>query len=203
MKTRPLFSLLSLFLIGSLSLLRAAVEAGQTAPDVAFTDIAGKSHKLADFKGKIVVFEWVNPECPFVKYHYEKVSTLPKLQKELTAAGVVWVSINSGRPGAQGDFEPAAVKTWMEKTGAAPTAYVRDSKGELGHLFGAKTTPHLFIIDATGKVAYAGAIDSFRGLDPEKTAAATNYVKSTFDALKAGKPVPTSSSQPYGCTVKY
>lgn len=203
MKTRPLFSLLALLFIGSLSLLRAAVEAGQPAPELAFTDIGGQTHKLSDFKGKIVVIEWVNPECPFVKYHYEKVATLPKLQKELTAAGVVWVSINSGHPGAQGDFDPAAVKAWMAKTGATPTAYVRDSKGEIGKLFGAKTTPHMFIINAEGSVVYTGAIDSFRGLDPEKTATATNYVKSTVDALKAGKPVPTASTQAYGCTVKY
>jgi hypothetical protein len=203
MKKRLLSGFLALFLLGSASLLRAAVEPGQAAPDVSFTDIDGKTHKLADFKGKTVVLEWVNPECPFVKYHYEKAAVIPALQKEAASEGIVWVSINSGHPGAQGDFDEAAVKAWISKTGASPAAYVRDSKGEIGKLFDAKTTPHLFIINGEGTLVYEGAIDNARGFDQEKTAKATNYVRSTLAALKEGKPVSPATSQPYGCSVKY
>lgn len=203
MKKSLLSGLLASLLLGFAGVLRAEVTPGQTAPDVSFTDISGKTHKLADFKGKTVVLEWVNPHCPFVKYHYEKAAVIPKLQKEAAAEGVVWISINSGHPGAEGDLDVPAVKAWTAKTGAAPAAYVRDSKGELGKLFGAKTTPHLFIINAEGTLVYEGAIDNARGFDKEKTAKATNYVRSTLAALKEGKPVSPASSQPYGCSVKY
>jgi len=203
MQNKLLPSLLGTLLLSLSSLLNAAVTPGQSAPDFSFQDISGQSHTLAGFKGKTVVLEWTNPECPFVVHHYEKTDTLPKLQRELTAEGIVWVTVNSGRPGAQGDFEPAAVKAWVAKTGAAMTAYVRDQKGDFGRLFGAKATPHLFVIDANGVIAYAGAIDDARGFDVEKTKQATNYVRSTLAALKAGKPVSPASTQAYGCSVKY
>lgn len=181
----------------------ASVESGKPAPDFSLTDIQGKPHKLSDFKGRVVVLEWVNPECPFVKHHYETVPTLPGLQAEAKAAGVVWLSINSGKPGAQGDFDAAKVAEWMKRTGAAPAAYFRDSDGKVGRLYGAKTTPHLFIIDAAGVLVYQGAIDDKRGFDVAETKKALNYVRSSLAALKEGRPVSPASTPPYGCSVKY
>lgn len=181
----------------------AAVDNGKVAPDFELKDIKGQMHRLSDFKGKTVVLEWVNPECPFVKHHYESVKTLPTLQAEAKADGVVWLSINSGHPGAQGDLDAAAVAAWSAKTGAAPTAYFRDSDGKVGKLYGAKTTPHLFIINADGILVYQGAIDDKRGFNVEDTKAATNHVRASLSALKAGKPVSPASTPPYGCSVKY
>jgi hypothetical protein len=178
------------------------VEIGSAAPDFSIVDIAGATHKLSDYKGKTVVLEWVNPECPFVKKHYES-GNIPSLQKEATADGVIWLLINSGTPGAQGDYDPAQVQEWMKKTGAAPTAYSRDTTGALGRLYGAKTTPHLFVITAEGTLAYNGAIDSIRSPKKEDIAKATNYVREALSSVKAGKPVAKATSEPYGCSVKY
>ncbi len=181
----------------------AAVEAGQPAPDFTLTDISGKTHKLSDFRGKTVVLEWVNPECPFVVKHYESSGNIPAMQKAAAAEGVVWLSINSGKAGAQGDFEPAKVSTWSAKTGAAPAAYFRDSDGTVGKLYGAKTTPHMFVITAEGIVAYAGAIDSIRSTKAEDISKATNYVAAALESVKAGQPVAKPMTEPYGCSVKY
>jgi hypothetical protein len=181
---------------------RAAVEIGKPAPDFTLTDISGKSHKLSDYKGKTVVLEWVNAECPFVVKHYSS-GNIPNLQKSATADGVVWLLINSGHPGAQGDFEPAKVKSWMKETGAAPTAYFRDQDGKVGRLFAAATSPHLYVIKGDGTLVYNGAIDSIRSTNKSDIAKATNYVAEALAAVKAGKPVPTATSQPYGCSVKY
>jgi len=115
----------------------------------------------------------------------------------------VWLSINSGRPGAEGDFEPAQVAAWMKRVGAAPTAYCRDRDGKVGRLYEAKTTPHMFVITADGTLVYEGAIDSIRSAKVEDIAKATNYVKAALAAVKSGKPVEKATSQPYGCSVKY
>lgn len=189
----------SLLLTG---LARAEVAIGQPAPDFALTDISGVSHKLSDYKGRTVVLEWVNPECPFVIKHYGS-GNMPKLQQEATADGVVWLSINSGRPGAQGDFDAAQVAAWMKRTGAAPTAYFRDQDGRVGRLYAAKTTPHMFVITADGTLVYEGAIDSIRSPKVEDLAKATNYVRAALASVKAGRPVEKPASQPYGCSVKY
>jgi hypothetical protein len=181
---------------------RATVTLGETAPDFALTDIAGAAHKLSDFRGKTVVLEWVNPECPFVIKHYGS-GNIPSLQRKATADGVVWLSINSGSAGAQGDFDAAKVAAWAGRTGAAPTAYFRDSDGKVGRLYGAKTTPHLFVITGDGTLVYNGAIDSIRSSKVEDIAKAENYVTAALAAVKAGTPVEKASSQPYGCSVKY
>jgi len=184
------------------ALMRAEVAIGQPAPDFALTDITGQAHKLSDFRGRTVVLEWVNPECPFVIKHYGS-GNMPALQKAAVADGVVWLSINSGRPGAQGDFDAAKVAEWMKRTGASPTAYFRDQDGKVGRLYAAKTTPHMFVITAEGTLVYDGAIDSIRSAKVEDLAKATNYVKAALASVKAGTPVEKTSSQPYGCSVKY
>jgi len=181
---------------------RAAVTIGQPAPDFTLTDIQGQTHRLADYRGRIVVLEWVNPTCPFVVKHYGS-GNMPALQHAAAADGVVWLSINSGRPGAEGDFEPAQVTAWMKRVGAAPTAYFRDRDGKVGRLYEAKTTPHMFVITADGTLVYEGAIDSIRSAKVEDIAKATNYVKAALAAVKSGQPVEKATSQPYGCSVKY
>jgi hypothetical protein len=181
---------------------RATVEVGQPAPDFKLTDIRGKTFRLSELKGKTVVLEWVNPECPFVMKHYES-GNIPKLQKTATADGVVWLTINSGRPGAQGDYDPAKAASWMKQMGAASTAYFRDQDGAIGRLYAAKTTPHMYVITPSGTLAYEGAIDSIRSAEKSDIAKATNYVSAALTSVKEGKPVKTTTSQPYGCTVKY
>jgi hypothetical protein len=179
-----------------------AAEVGRPAPDFTLTDIKGQTHKLSDFRGKIVVLEWVNQECPFVVKHYAS-GNLPATQKAATADGVIWLAINSGRPGAQGDFDPARVEKWAQNHGAAYTAYFRDQDGKVGRLYGAKTTPHMYVVAADGTLVYNGAIDSIRSASQADIAKAENYVNSALAALKAGQPVKTASTQAYGCSVKY
>lgn len=181
----------------------AAPEVGKPAPDFTLTDINGQSHSLSSFKGKTVVLEWVNQECPFVVKHYEKSGNMPKTQKAALADGVIWLQINSGHPGAQGDYAPDKVKAWMAKNNAASTAYFRDSDGKVGKLYDARTTPHMFVIDPQGVLRYAGAIDSIRSSKESDIEKATNYVSTALAELKAGKEVTTKTSTPYGCSVKY
>lgn len=188
--------------VAAATALAGAVTVGQPAPDFTLTDIAGRKHSLSDYRGKTVVLEWVNPECPFVVKHYGS-GNLPGLQKKATAAGVVWLSINSGSAGAQGDFDAGKVAAWMRRTGAAPSAYFRDQDGQVGRLYGAKTTPHMFVITADGTLVYNGAIDSIRSAKPEDIARAENYVTLALDAVRAGRPVEKPATQPYGCSVKY
>jgi len=181
----------------------APAEVGKAAPDFTLTDINGNKHSLTEFHGKTVVLEWVNPECPIVMKHYDKSGNIPKLQKAATADGVVWLSINSGHPGAQGDFAPAQVAEWQKRNGTASTAYFRDQDGKVGKLYDARTTPHLYVIDAGGTLVYAGGIDSIPSGRMSDIAKATNYVTEALADVKAGRPVRTKTSQPYGCSVKY
>jgi len=181
----------------------AKVEVGQPAPDFTLTDINGQTHSLSDYKGKIVVLEWNNPDCPIVHKHYES-GNIPSLQKTATAGGAVWLMINSGAPGKEGaDYTPDQIKSWLQKYSAAPTAYFYDHDGKVGHLYNAKTTPDMYVINADGILVYEGAIDSIRSADIADIAKATNYVKAALDAIKSGQPVPTPVSRPYGCSVKY
>jgi hypothetical protein len=191
----------SVALVSASSLGAATV--GQPAPQFTLTDISGTTHRLADFKGKTVVLEWVNPECPFVVKHYEQSGNIPATQKAATSDGVVWLQINSASAGKQGDFSPEAVKAWSTKNKVAATAYLRDGDGKVGKTYSAKTTPHLYVINPEGVLVYNGAIDSVRSADASDIAKAENYVNATLSALKAGKPVPKPTTQPYGCAVKY
>jgi hypothetical protein len=179
-----------------------SVAVGQPAPDFSLTDINGQVRKLSDYRGRTVVLEWTNPECPIVQKHYRS-GNMPALQKSATADGVVWLSINSGHAGGDGDYAPAQVAEWLSSTGARPTAYMRDLDGSVGHLYGARATPDMFVVAANGTLVYAGAIDSIPTADPADIPQATNYVRAALDALKAGRPVAVATSRAYGCAVKY
>jgi peroxiredoxin len=181
---------------------RAAAIVGETAPDFALTDTKGAKHNLSALKGKWVVLEWVNYECPFVQKHYGS-GNMQKLQKDYTAKGVVWLSVNSSNVGKQGYFAPAEIESRSTQWGAAQSAYLIDTDGAVGRQYGAKTTPHMFVIDPTGKVVYAGGIDDKASTDKADIATAKNFVKAALDEALAGKPVTTTTSTPYGCSVKY
>ncbi len=181
----------------------AAAEVGKAAPDFALTDINGKQVSLSDFKGKTVVLEWVNPECPIVVKHYDKSGNIPKLQKDATSDGIVWLAINSGHKGAQGDLDNDRLAEWMKKNSFAANAYMRDRDGKVGKMYDARTTPHMYVIDAKGTLVYAGGIDSIQGGNPADIAKATNYVREALKDVEDGKPVRTATSKPYGCSVKY
>jgi cytochrome oxidase Cu insertion factor (SCO1/SenC/PrrC family) len=181
----------------------AAPSVGQPAPDFTLTDIDGKQHSLSTYKGKTVVLEWVNPECPIVMKHYDKSGNIPATQKAAVSEGAVWLAINSGHPGAQGDFDAAKVAAWSKKNSAAFTAYLRDQTGKVGKLYDARHTPTLFIINPEGTLVYAGGIDDISSANPADVARANNYVKAAFADLKSGKPVAKPVTKAYGCNVKY
>jgi peroxiredoxin len=179
-----------------------AVNPGQPAPDFALTDTAGKTVKLADLKGKYVVLEWVNPECPYVQKHYNSAN-MPGLQKEFGARQVTWLAINSTREGHSEFKSPQQMDSWMKQKGAAPAATLLDKDSKVGRAYGAVTTPHMYIIDPKGTLVYAGAIDDKRSTRVEDVKTAKNYVRTALGETMAGKPVSTASTSPYGCTVKY
>lgn len=179
----------------------ADAKVGQPAPAFTLKDADGKSRSLADFKGKTVVLEWTNAECPFVKKHYS--GNIQKQQSEATAHDVVWLTINSSAAGKQGNVDGAGAKQVIARTGGKQTAYLLDAPGEVGRAYGAKTTPHLYVIDQRGTLQYAGAIDSVPSADVADLSKATQYVPQALTDLKAGKPVRVASTQPYGCSVKY
>jgi peroxiredoxin len=181
----------------------ASVEVGKAAPDFSLLDAQGKSRSLAEFKGKTVVLEWNNPECPFVKKHYNASTNMQTQQKAANADGVVWLSINSGAPGKQGAMDGKAAIASIAALQAAPSAYLIDSDGKVGRSYDAKTTPHMYVIDAGGVLRYAGAIDSNASADAADIAGATQYVSQALAEIKAGKPVSTAVTKPYGCSVKY
>lgn len=174
-------------------------EIGKAAPGFTLTDLEGKATSLSDFAGQIVVLEWTNPNCPVVRRAYGS-GIMNALQKEYTARGVVWLTVNSTNPRHDDNETPAAQKERYAAWKASPTAQLLDLEGAVGRAFGAKTTPHMFIIDRTGSLAYNGAIDDDpRGGSTDRKV----YVKDALDALLAGKTVAVSMSKPYGCGVKY
>lgn len=180
-----------------------AVTVGEDAPDFQINDVNGKSFSLSAQKGKIVVLEWTNPNCPFVKKQYDS-NNMQALQKKYTEAGVVWVSVNSSAEGKEGYLatDEEAKKLITEKQ-IASTNYIRDTQGDIGKSFRATTTPHIFIIGKDGKVAYAGAIDSIPSADKADVEKAENYVALALDELLAGKDVTKQNTTAYGCSVKY
>jgi peroxiredoxin len=182
--------------------LKAAPVVGEAAPNFSLTDVSGKTHSLADLKGKYVVLEWVNPQCPFVKKHYGS-GNMQKLQEEYTRKGVVWLSINSSATGKEGYVTPDQGKEWVKKEKAASSALLLDSDGKVGKLYDAKTTPQMFIINPEGKLLYDGAIDSIKSADAADIAKAENYVKVGLDEAMSGKALKTSKTKSYGCSVKY
>lgn len=180
---------------------QAPATVGQAAPDFTAVDTSGKPHRLSDYKGKLVVLEWTNPGCPFVRKHYS--GNMQGLQKEFTGKGVVWLSINSTEATSGDYLAPARLAGWMAEKQGQPTATLMDEAGKIGQLYGAKTTPHMYIIDGGGVLRYMGGIDSIASSDKEDLAKATQYVPQALAELKAGKAVSVATSQPYGCGVKY
>ncbi len=157
---------------------------------------------LADFNGKYVVLEWNNPGCPFVQKHYDS-GNMQSLQKRFGAENVAWLSINSTADDNSDYMAPAKLAAWFKQHNAAPTAVLMDTKGEVGRAFGAKVTPHMYVIDPNGTLVYAGAIDDKRSTNVADVKTASNYVVAALTDVKAGKPVSKASNQAYGCTIKY
>ena len=180
----------------------AVAAVGQPAPAFSVTDTNGKTVSLADYKGKHVVLEWVNPGCPYVQKHYNSAN-MPGTQKDATGQGVVWLAVNSTHTGASDYLPPAKLAGWMKDKGGTPTATLMDVDGKVGRAYGARTTPHMYVIDPGGKLVYAGAIDSKATANPADIKTATNYVKQAVGESLAGKPVSTAVTQAYGCSVKY
>lgn len=175
---------------------------GQPAPDFTATDTSGKTVKLSDYKGKHVVLEWTNPGCPFVVKHYGS-GNMQALQKEFTGKGVVWLAVNSTETGSSDYKKPADLAGWMATQKGTPTATLMDEKGTVGKAYGARTTPHMYIVDPKGTLVYAGGIDSIPSANPKDIAKATNYVKQGLNEALAGKSISAASTKPYGCSVKY
>ena len=193
-------ALLSAFVIGFQS--AAPAEPGTPAPTFALTDTNGKSHSLADYKGKYIVLEWLNYGCPYVQTHYGS-GNMPGLQKEWTKKGVVWLSVVSSAPGKQGHYEPAQMNEMTKKMGGAGTAVLLDPSGQVGKAYGARTTPHMYVIDPKGTLLYAGGIDSKPSRKPQEDPAVVNYVSQALNESMAGKEVSVKKARPYGCDVKY
>src|SRR3954468_22542875 len=175
---------------------------GSTAPDFALKDTKGQSHSLSQYKGKYVVLEWFNPECPFVKKHYGS-DNMQKLQKEYTDKGVVWLTIDPNAPGTEGNLTPEQAQKVATSWKTQQTALLLDPDGKVGRAYGSKNTPNMVIINPEGKIAYEGAIDSKATPNPADIPSSTNYVKAALDQSLAGKSVSTPQTKPYGCSVKY
>lgn len=180
----------------------AAAAVGQAAPSFSATDAGGKTVSLADLKGKTVVLEWVNPECPYVRKHYDSAN-MQATQKAATGKGVVWLSVNSTHPSHDDHKKPAEMLAWAQRQGAVPSATLMDSEGKIGRAYGARTTPHLYVIDAKGTLVYAGGIDDKASANPADVKTAKNYVNAALADVLAGKPVAQAATRAYGCSVKY
>lgn len=179
-----------------------AIEPGDAAPDFTVKNVKGEEVKLSDQKGKVVVLEWINYDCPFVKKHYGS-GNMPKLQSTYTGKDVVWISVNSSAEGLQGYLPASDLATRSEKEGNKATQIVLDTDGKVGHAYGAVTTPHMIVIDKEGKVAYNGAIDSKATTDVADIESSDNYVVAALDAVISGSVVEKAKTKPYGCGVKY
>jgi peroxiredoxin len=175
---------------------------GAAAPDFSLSDTSGKAHSLSEYKGKYVVLEWFNPECPFVKKHYGS-GNMQKLQSEYTGKGVVWLSIDSNAPGLEGNLTAEQAQKVMKDWNTKQTALLLDPEGKAGRAYNARNTPHMFVINPEGKIVYEGAIDSKATPNPADIPNSTNYVKAALDESMSGKPVLNSNTRPYGCSVKY
>ena len=179
----------------------AVATVGQAAPGFSALDTVGKSHKLSDFKGKLVVLEWTNPGCPFVRKHYS--GNMQSLQQEFTGKGVVWLAVNSTETESVDYLAPAKLAGWMGEKHAKPTATLMDESGKIGQLYGAKTTPHMYIVNPQGMLVYAGGIDSIASTRVDDIKTATNYVRQGLSEALGGKTISVVSSRAYGCSVKY
>jgi len=195
-----LFTVLAALGIGAAPILAARV--GQAAPDFAATASNGQTYKLSDFRGKFVVLEWHNQGCPYTMKQYQS-GNMERLQKEWTAQGIVWFTVISSAPGEQGYVNAAQENDYLKRMNASPTAALLDSKGQLGHLYDAKTTPQMIVINPAGTMIYDGAIDNRPTTSVSDIPGAKNYLSQALAEATDGKPVSTPTTRPYGCSVKY
>ena len=204
MKHSTIASLLACCLVCGMLIAKNATAAsvGQAAPDFTLNDVNGKPVKLADYKGRYVVLEWHNPACPFVMKHYDS-NNMQSLQNKYDAKDTVWLTINSTNPAHQDFLSNDKLKGYITDKKAAPDRYMTDVDGKVGQLYGAKTTPHMYIINPAGMLVYAGAIDDKRGTNKDEIKTAKNFVVAALEESKANKPITVASSTPYGCSVKY
>ena len=193
---------LAFALTATISLTALAARVGDSAPDFTATDSHGQTHKLSEYKGKFVVLEWTNNGCPYTVKHYSS-GNMQALQKQWTAKGVVWLTVLSSAPGEQGFMTAAQENAYIGRVHADPTAALLDPNGAIGHEYGAKTTPHMFVIGPSGKLIYDGAIDDHPSTDTSDIPASKNYVSAALTQAMAGQPVATAYTRPYGCSVKY
>jgi len=201
MKTKSILAILASLATTTLLALDSP-PVGSAAPDFSLTDAKGQTHSLSQYKGKYVVLEWFNPECPFVKKHYGS-GNMQKLQEEYTGKGVVWLTIDSNAPGSEGNMTPEQAEKVAAAWKTHQTALLLDPEGKAGRAYGAKNTPNMVVISPEGKIAYEGAIDSKATPNPSDIPSSTNYVKVALDESLAGKAVTTANTKPYGCSVKY
>jgi len=203
MRTLARFKLILAFTAAiSLSLSSYAVRVGDPAPDFTATDSHGQTQKLSLYKGKFVVLEWTNNGCPYTRKHYDS-GNMQSLQKQWTARGVVWLTVLSSASGEQGYMTASQENAYISKVHADPTAAILDPWGTIGHMYAAKTTPHMFVIDPSGKLIYDGAIDDHATTDTSDIPSSRNYVSAALTSAMAGQPVATAYTWPYGCSVKY
>jgi peroxiredoxin len=197
-----------LFFIAVVTLVANAIYAadvppvGTAAPEFSLPDSNGKTHSLSQYKGKYIVLEWFNPECPFVKKHYGS-GNMQKLQEEYTGKGIVWLTIDSNAPGSEGNITGDQAQKIMASWKTHQTALLLDPDSNVARLYGAKNTPDMIVINPEGKIVYEGAIDSKATPNPNDIPSSTNYVKAALDESLAGKPVSNPATKPYGCSVKY
>jgi len=185
-----------------IALLGFSAVAQSEAPAFELPDVNGTTHTLSQYAGKIVVLEWTNYDCPFVRKFYEP-GVMQALQKKYTGKDVVWLSICSSAPGKQGNFSAAEWKKRIKETGSNATAVLIDEAGEVGHAYGASNTPHIFVVDSSGNLAYQGPVDDQRTADPSTAGKGQNYIEETLETLMAGESISPVKIKPYGCSVKY
>ena len=196
------FGLSLVFLFLFLSAVQAAPSVGKKAPSFAGIDSNGQRLNLSDYKGKTVVLEWTNHECPFVARHYD-TGNMQKHQKKATSDGVIWLSVISSAPGLQGHVDGDGANKLTKTRNAVPTRVILDPSGIIGKSYSARTTPHMYIIDNAGVLIYQGGIDDNPTSYGEIEDGTTNYILNALEEIKAGKKITKSTSQPYGCSVKY
>ena len=180
----------------------AAPKVGQPAPGLRGVDTRGATHSLSDYRGRVVILEWTNHDCPYVRKHYD-AGNMQAQQREAAEQGAVWLSVISSAPGKQGHVSPAEADALTASRDAAPHAVILDPAGDIGRAYGARTTPHMYVIDADGTLTYMGGIDSNPSSSPADIPGATQYVRMALAEMAAGKPVSQPVTRPYGCSVKY
>ena len=199
MLRRALIALPALLLAASA---QAAPSVGQPAPEFTLKDASGRTVQLSDYRGKYVVLEWTNPGCPYVRKHYDS-GNMAATQQDAAARGAVWLSINSTEKSSWDWLEPTKLVAWQKDRKMQPTATLLDEEGTVGHAYGARTTPHMYIVDPQGRLVYAGGIDSIASSSKDDIARAVNYVKQGLAEATAGKPISAATTRPYGCSIKY